>query len=123
MPKSIRKQKKSTSNSKCTRHYNFPRTISLNKNWEFTATFDNYKPSKILCTFMKRVLIGPHNSDRDTVSQVKTVVEVAAQIVSQNVKSDCKTQYHQRNLDSLFNQGWKLHKNWTWAILLSRIMK
>ena len=37
---------------------------------------------------MKRVLIGPHNSDRDTISQVKTVVEVAAQIVSQNVKSD-----------------------------------
>ena len=57
---------------------------------------------KILCTFLKWVLIGPHNSDRDRTKQVEIVVEVAAQIVSQNVKSDTQMQYHKRNPDSLF---------------------
>ena len=68
----------------------------------FAGTFDKYKPSKILCTFLKLVLIGPHNLDRDRTTQVETVVEVAARIVSQNVKSDRQIQYHQRNPDSLF---------------------
>ena len=42
----------------------------LSENWEFAGTFDKYKSSKILCTFVKWVLIGPHNSDRDKTTQV-----------------------------------------------------
>ena len=60
----------------------------LSKNWRFAGTFDKYKLLKIQCTFLKWVLIGPHNLDRDRTTQMETVVEVAAQIVSQNVKSD-----------------------------------
>ena len=52
--------------------------------------------------FLKWMLIGPHNSDRDRTTHVETVVEVAAQIVSQNLKSNKQIQYHQRNPDSLF---------------------
>ena len=48
------------------------------------------------------VHIGQHNSDRDRATQVEKVVQVAAQIVSQNVKSGRQIQYHQRNPDSLF---------------------
>ena len=47
------------------------------------------------------MLIGPHNLDRDRTTQMETVVEVAAQIVSQNVKSFRQIQYHQQNPDSL----------------------
>ena len=47
------------------------------------------------------MLIGPHNLDRDRTTQMETVVEVAVQIVSQNVKSFRQIQYHQRNPDSL----------------------
>ena len=54
----------------------------LSKNWEFAGTFEKYKQSKILCMFLKWMLIGPHNSDRDRTTHVETVVEVAAQIVS-----------------------------------------
>ena len=60
----------------------------IGKSWEFAGTFDKYKPSKILCTFLKWVLIGPHNLDRDRTTQVEMVVEVAAQVVSQNMKSN-----------------------------------
>ena len=66
----------------------------LSRNWEFTGTFDKYKPSKILCTFLKWVLIGPHNLHRDRATQVEMVAEVAAEIISQNVKSDRQIQYH-----------------------------
>ena len=41
----------------------------LSENWEFAGT-DKYKSSKILFTFVKWVLIGPHNSDRDKTTQV-----------------------------------------------------
>ena len=37
----------------------------LSKNWESAETFDKYELLKILCMFLKWVLIGPHNSDRD----------------------------------------------------------
>ena len=37
----------------------------ISKIWEFAGTFNKYKPSKIICTFLKWVLIGPHNLDRD----------------------------------------------------------
>ena len=64
--------------------------------------FNKYKPSKIICTFLKWVLIGPHNLDRDRTTQVEMVVEVAAQVVSQNMKSNRQIQYHQRNPNSCF---------------------
>ena len=49
------------------------------------------------------MLIGPHNSHRDGITQAEMVVKVAAQIISQNVKSSRYIQYHQRNADSLFH--------------------
>ena len=60
----------------------------LSKNSEFAGTFDKYKPSKILRIFLKWVLIGPNNLDRDRTTQMETMVEAVAQIVSQSVKSD-----------------------------------
>ena len=80
----------------------------LSKNWKFAGTFDKYKPLKMICTVLKWVLLGRHNSDRDRTTQVETVVEMAAQIVSQNVKSDRQIQYHQRYPDSLFYSRLKL---------------
>ena len=74
----------------------------ISKIWEFAGTFNKYKPSKIICTFLKWVLIGPHNLDRDRTTQVEMVVEVAAQVVSQNMKSNRQIQYHQRNPNSCF---------------------
>ena len=46
--------------------------------------------------------ISPHNSDKGRATRVETLVGVAVQIVSQNVKSDRLIKYHKRNPDSPF---------------------
>ena len=61
---------------------------NLKQKFGICWNFGKYKPSKILRIFLKWVLIGPHNLDRDRTTQMETMVEAVAQIVSQSVKSD-----------------------------------
>ena len=58
--------------------------------------------------FLKWVLIGSHNLDRDRTTQME-VVEVAAKIVSQSVKSNRQIQYHCKTWILFFTEDWKLH--------------
>ena len=42
----------------------------------------------MLFTFLKWVLIGPHNSDGDRAKQIESIIEVTTEVVSQDMKSN-----------------------------------
>ena len=77
----------------------------LAERWEFHGDFESYKPPHLLFTFLKWVLIGPHNSDDGRTKQIESIIEVTTEVVSQNMKSNRQTQYYQQNLKSfLYNK-------------------
>ena len=53
-----------------------------------------------MSTFLKWVLIGPHNSDAGRTKQIETIIGVTTEVVSQNLKSNRQTQYHHHNPES-----------------------
>ena len=69
----------------------------LAERWEFDGDFESYKPPHLLFTFLRWALIGPHNSDDGRTKQIESVIEVTTEVVSQNMKSNRQTQYHQQN--------------------------
>ena len=80
----------------------------LARNWEFNGNFESYTPPHLLSTFLKWVLIGPHNTDTDGTQQLENIIEVTTEVVSQNVKSNRQTQYHIQKPESLmytFNES------------------
>ena len=60
----------------------------LAEHCEFDCNFESYKPSHLLSTFLKWVLIGPHNSDAGRTKQIETIIGVTTEVVSQNLKSN-----------------------------------
>ena len=73
--------------------------------WEFDGDFESYKPPHLLFTFLRWVLIGPHNSNDRRTKQIESIIEVSTEVVSQNMKSNRQTQYHQQNQESfLYNK-------------------
>ena len=59
----------------------------------------------MLFTFLKWVLIDPHNSDDGRTKQIESITEVTTKVVSQNMRSNRQTQYHQQNTESfLYNK-------------------
>ena len=50
-------------------------------------------------------MIGPHNLDEGRTKQIESIIEVITEVVSQNMKSNRQTQYHQQNQESfLYNK-------------------
>ena len=43
---------------------------------------------------------GPHNSNDGRTKQIESIIEVTTEVVSQNMKSNRQTQYHQQNPES-----------------------
>ena len=77
----------------------------LAERWEFDGDFESYKPPHLLFTFLKWVLIDPHNSDDGRTKQIESITEVTTKVVSQNMRSNRQTQYHQQNTESfLYNK-------------------
>jgi len=64
--------------------------------WNFTGSFDNYKPPEMLQTLIKWIIVGP-NTGVETVQRTASIdqtVENIAQIVCQSVKTDRQVRYH-----------------------------
>ena len=72
----------------------------LAERWKLDGDFESYKPPHLLFTFVKWVLIGPQNSDDGRTKQIESIIEVTTEVVSQNMKSNRQTQYHQQNPES-----------------------
>ena len=68
--------------------------------WRFEGDINNCIAPKLLTSFLKWVIIGPHTLDNDggdSQKNMEDLVGKVTQLVAQNVKTDRQTNYKQEN--------------------------
>ena len=66
------------------------------KKWQFTGNFKSYDSPRLLSTFLKWVLLGPHTENSNKIDRspaVEKLMLTSAQFVSQNIKTSRQTNY------------------------------
>ena len=67
----------------------------LSQDWKFTGDFSTYKTPALLSIFLKWVLFGPCVlAENDDTKKIESLLNVTAQFISQNVKTNRQTNYY-----------------------------
>ena len=75
----------------------------LSQDWKFTGNFSSYKTPALLSIFLKWVLFGPFvSAENDDTKEIEILLNVTAQFISQNIKTNRQTNYHLQQSSKTF---------------------
>ena len=75
----------------------------LSEDWKFTGNFSSYKTPALLSIFLKWVLFGPFvSAENDDTKEIEILLNVTAQFISQNIKTNRQTNYHLQQSSKTF---------------------
>ena len=75
----------------------------LSEDWKFTGNFSSYKTPALLSIFLKWVLFGLFvSAENDDTKEIEILLNVTAQFISQNIKTNRQTNYHLQQSSKTF---------------------
>ena len=75
----------------------------LSQDWKVTGNFSSYKTPALLSIFLKWVLFGPFvSAENDDTKEIEILLNVTAQFISQNIKTNRQTNYHLQQSSKTF---------------------